>query len=234
MWNRTEDKIKTIKCIFIRHGSTASNREHRYLGKTDELLDEAGVQQIKQAAGSGIYDNMCTRSETEISDKTVYQSDANTQNIKIYSSPLCRCIQTAKIIFPDAEPEPVEGFSEMDFGEFELKNYEELSSDMRYRDTYQAWIDSGGTLAFPGGESRDEFIKRCVSSFEQTISALEDNDTAVFVVHGGTIMAIMSHYCGGDYFDYQVKNGCGYSCVIYIDYNNNEKKNFSNIKQIII
>lgn len=214
MRNRTEDKIKTIKCIFIRHGSTASNREHRYLGKTDEPLDEAGMQQIKQA--------------------TEYQSDVNTQNIKIYSSPLRRCIQTAKIIFPDLEPEPVEAFSEMDFGEFELKNYEELSSDPRYRDTYQTWIDSGGTLAFPGGESRDEFIKRCVSGFERTISALEDNDTAVFVVHGGTIMAIMSYYCGGDYFDYQVKNGCGYSCVVDIDYNNNEKKNISNIKQIII
>lgn len=25
------------------------------------------------------------------------------------------------------------------------------------------------------------------------------------VVHGGTIMALLSHYCGGDYFSYQVK-----------------------------
>ncbi len=212
MRNRTEDKIKTVKCIFIRHGSTASNREHRYLGKTDEPLDEAGIQQIKQSAE--------------------YQSDVNTQNIKIYSSPLRRCIQTAKIIFPDIEPESVEAFSEMDFGEFELRNYEELSSDPRYRDTYLAWIDSGGTLAFPGGESRAEFINRCVRGFEQTIAALENNDTAVFVVHGGTIMAIMSHYCGGDYFDYQVKNGCGYSCVVDID--NNGEINFLNIKQIII
>ncbi len=213
MRNRTEDKIKTIKCIFIRHGITASNREHRYLGKTDEPLDEAGIQQIKQAAGSGIYDRA--------------------KNIKIYSSPLCRCIQTAKIIFPDVEPKLVEDFSEMDFGEFELKNYEELSSDTRYRDTYQAWIDSGGTLAFPGGESREEFIERCVRGFEQTIAALEGNDTAVFVVHGGTIMAIMSHYCGGDYFDYQVKTGCGYSCVI--DINNSDKdKIFSDIRHITI
>lgn len=213
MRNRTEDKIKTIKCIFIRHGSTASNREHRYLGKTDEPLDETGIQQIKQAAGSGIYDRA--------------------KNIKIYSSPLCRCIQTAKIIFPDVEPKLVEDFSEMDFGEFELKNYEELSSDTRYRDTYQAWIDSGGTLAFPGGESREEFIERCVRGFEQTIAALEGNDTAVFVVHGGTIMAILSHYCGGDYFDYQVKTGCGYSCVI--DINNSDKdKIFSDIRHITI
>lgn len=35
MWNRSENKIN---CIFIRHGCTVSNREHRYLGRTDEPL----------------------------------------------------------------------------------------------------------------------------------------------------------------------------------------------------
>ncbi len=44
MWNRSENKIN---CIFIRHGCTVSNREHRYLGRTDESLDEAGVLSLK-------------------------------------------------------------------------------------------------------------------------------------------------------------------------------------------
>ena len=30
------------------------------------------------------------------------------------------------------------------------------------------------------------------------------------VVHGGTIMALLHILAGGNYFDYQVKNGCGY------------------------
>lgn len=47
----------------------------------------------------------------------------------------------------------------MNFGEWELKSYKELSTDIRFRDSYQAWIDSGGTLAFPNGESRKEFCK---------------------------------------------------------------------------
>ncbi len=29
----------------------------------------------------------------------------------------------------------------MDFGEWELKSYKELSTDIRFRDSYQAWID---------------------------------------------------------------------------------------------
>ena len=50
----------------------------------------------------------------------------------------------------------------MDFGEFEGRNYAQLNGDPRY----QAWIDSGGTLAFPGGESREAFIARCVDGME--------------------------------------------------------------------
>ena len=32
----------------------------------------------------------------------------------------------------------------------------------------------------------------------------------VLVCHGGTIMAVMSHIAGGEYYDYQVKNLKGY------------------------
>ena len=35
---------------------------------------------------------------------------------------------------------------------------------------------------------------------------------ACFVVHGGTIMAILSQIAGGDFYDYQVENG---ECIIY-------------------
>ena len=52
MWNRSENKIN---CIFIRHGCTVSNREHRYLGRTDEPLDEVGVSELKNALNNGVY-----------------------------------------------------------------------------------------------------------------------------------------------------------------------------------
>ena len=86
-------------------------------------------------------------------------------------------------------------------------------------------MDSGGTLAFPNGESRKEFCKRSIGGFERALTqALELNRAMpdkeiqiVFFVHGGTIMAIMSHYCDMDYYDYQVKNGCGYSCEVAVD-----------------
>ena len=62
----------------------------------------------------------------------------------------------------------------MDFGEWELKSYKELSTDIRFRDSYQAWIDSGGTLAFPSGESRKEFCKRSICGFERALTQALD------------------------------------------------------------
>lgn len=202
MWNRAENKVN---CIFIRHGATASNRQHRYLGRTDEELDEAGILAIKQSIDEGYYDKL-------LSDKSV--------QIKVFSSPMKRCMQTARLIYPKAQIEIIDELSEMDFGDFELKNYEELSNDPLCAGVYQAWIDSGGTSAFPNGESREAFIKRSVSGFRKAMSRMDtaanSQKTAVFVVHGGTIMAIMSHYCGGNYFDYQVKNGEGLRCTLSI------------------
>ena len=155
MWNRSENKIN---CIFIRHGCTVSNREHRYLGRTDEPLDEAGVFELENALNNGVY-------------KALEENSLKEQII--ITSPMRRCKQTAEIILPVAQHHKiytVKEFSEMDFGEWELKSYKELSTDIRFRDSYQAWIDSGGTLAFPNGESRKEFCKRSICGFERALT----------------------------------------------------------------
>lgn len=43
MRNQTENQVRLV---MIRHGATASNREKRYLGKTDEPLSEEGRQAL--------------------------------------------------------------------------------------------------------------------------------------------------------------------------------------------
>ena len=167
-----------MSIVLIRHGRTAGNLEHRYIGsRTDEPL--------------------CPQGEAELG------RGPNVQ--RVFSSPMRRCIKTAEILFPGVPIETAEGLRECDFGAFEGKNYRELSG----RPDYQAWIDSGGEAAFPGGECRKDFAARCVQAFEAFCPWDED---AAFVVHGGTIMAIMEKYARpqGSYFDFQVKNGEGY------------------------
>ena len=43
-----------------------------------------------------------------------------------------------------------------------------------------------------------------------------EHKTIGMIVHGGTIMALLSKYSKKDYFDYQVANGKGYVCTMKI------------------
>lgn len=123
-------------------------------------------------------------------------------------SPMLRCAQTAALIYPVTPVRVEPELREMDFGAFEYKNHRELDGDARY----QAWIDSLGGLPFPGGEGRVGFTERSVRGFLRAMDALPATaQSAALVVHGGTVMALLSALGAGDYYDYQVKNGLGYT-----------------------
>ena len=179
-----------IKIWMIRHGMTAGNQEQRYVGTTDEPLCEEGLQQIL--------------AKKQVKEQ---QNDVKT----VYVSPMRRCLETAEILFPSANQEIIDGLKECSFGEFEYRNYRELNGNP----DYQAWIDSGGTIGFPGGETQDEFCSRVQNAFEQMVLEQmipEALKNTAMVVHGGTIMAVLSKWAvpQADYFHWQVKNGCGY------------------------
>lgn len=185
MRNRTENQITLI---FIRHGETAANKEQRYLGRTEEALSLEGREKLLQAYRQSHYP------EAEM----------------VFISPMRRCRETARLLYPLVPKKEIPEWVEMDFGDFEGKNYEELKDDERY----QAWIDSNGTLPFPNGESREAFMKRCMQGMDRMMQLLQEERTVAVIVHGGTIMALLSSLCGGDYFDYQVRNGEGFVCSL--------------------
>ena len=87
----------------------------------------------------------------------------------------------------------------------EYKNAMELSDSS----AYQAWIDSGGELPFPGGESRASFSARVVGAFDALMEAHGDAKSIAIVAHGGTLMAILEKYAvpHRSYFDWRVGNG---------------------------
>lgn len=171
-----------MSLILIRHAATAGNLRHAYIGsRTDESILE------------------------ESEELTAQRNWPKAE--RVYVSPMKRCIETAKLIYPDIVPTVVEDFRECDFGDFEGLSYAELNG----RPDYQAWIDSGGELPFPGGESRIGFARRCVKAFESLEITTEGAESAL-VVHGGTIMAIMEKIAKphGSYFDFQVRNLDGF------------------------
>ena len=178
-----------LKLLLVRHGETAGNKLKRYIGKrTDEPLSQDGTEELKGFSYPQVQ--------------------------AVYASPMIRCTQTAGILFPGKKLNIIDEFAECDFGEFENKNYLELDGN----EHYQAWIDSGGLLPFPGGESREEFKRRNVTGFQKAVNGcIRGGISMVAVVaHGGTIMNVMEEYADEErsFYDWHVGNGKGYEVEI--------------------
>lgn len=173
-----------IECYLYRHGKTKGNEEGRYLGRTDESLSEEGKKALRE--------------------KRMPPAEA------VFSSPKKRCQETAALFFPGQCRIIVPDLRECDFGIFENKNWRELSGNP----AYQKWIDSGGTLPFPGGESGEGFQKRCREAFLEVLAFCkrEGIERAAIVIHGGTIRSILSAWGepARGFYDWNPKNGGGY------------------------
>lgn len=169
---------ETVPLLLLRHGQTPGNALGRYLGRTDEPLSPQGRAAVLALKPPKVG--------------------------RVYVSPLLRCRQSAALLYPELPARPVEGLRECEFGRFENKSFRELADDP----DYQRWVDSGGTLPFPGGESREDFVRRTLAAFE----GLDLRGGAAIVAHGGTVMALMSALLGGDYFDYQTPCATGFLC----------------------
>ena len=176
-----------MELILIRHLKTPGNEKRQYIGSTDEELSEQEVLNFKQK----------------------YKIDSYPQVQQVIVSPMKRCIQTAELIYPKNQITQEVLLKECDFGIFEGKTYEELKD----REEYQAWLDSGGTIVFPEGEEQKEFRSRCVRGMLRQVDRLckENVESAAFVVHGGTIMAVMEAFSEEkkSYYDWQIGNGEG-------------------------
>lgn len=176
-----------LKIALIRHAKTAGNLTGCYIGKTDEHLCKEGIEELKSNIDEGIYPE-CDY---------------------LYSSGMIRCVETAKIVYPQKKGITVENLNECDFGDFEQKNYEQLKD----HPIYQYWLDGNGTIPFPNGEEPKIFRPRCQQGFSDICSKHSDGDSISIVCHGGTIMAILEKFGDpvGDFYRWQVKNTHGFT-----------------------
>lgn len=170
-------------CYLIRHGRTQGNLERRYTGSTDQPLCPRGREDLAGRRGPAVE--------------------------AVYASPLRRCRETADLLYPDMPQEVAEDLRECDFGAFENHTYEELKDDPAYR----RWLDTAGSSAPPGGESKADMARRTVSAFRAIAGRHGPESRIALVVHGGTIMALLealedSH----GFYRWQVPNGGGFRC----------------------
>lgn len=168
----------------LRHGRTAYNERRCYLGKTDAPLSPEGAAELREADF-----------KPEI----------------VYTSPLLRARQTARILFPAARLETAPALGEMDFGDFEGRTADEMALDPAYR----AWVDGGCEGPCPNGESRAAFCARVCPAFAALVdrAAAEGRETLVIVAHGGTQRAVMERFSlpARGYFDLRPPFSGGYA-----------------------
>lgn len=156
-----------MKIILRRHAQTRGNLLSKYVGSTDEPLAPEGIATAMKVERDSLV-------------KTVY------------ASALARTAQTAALVYPKAEIIRCAGLNEMNFGCFEGKSWRDLETDA----TYRTWLASRCEAPCPGGERKDEFTRRCRETFISIIHECCEAgmESAHFVVHGGTIMAVMSGF----------------------------------------
>ena len=138
--------MKSYYIHFIRNGLTEGNVSGKYIGHIDEPLSDEGVAQILQMK----------------KDYRYPKAEA------VFSSPLSRCTQTAKLLFPDRDPIVIDGLIEYNFGEFEGKTAEELQNHPVFPD----WLAGKADVQPPFGESNNEFANRIATAFIKIVDGL--------------------------------------------------------------
>jgi len=163
-----------MRFILIRHGETESNRERLALGREDVPLNERGRRQAAALAASL----------------------AGVPVAAVYSSPLCRAVETAR---PLAEAHGLEVQVDEDLIEMAVGDLEGLSPQEmleRYGDFLRKWFSThAGTLRMPGGESLQDVQDRAWAAIER-LRERHPEETVVVVTHNFTIHAILCQVLG--------------------------------------
>ena len=169
----------------IRHGKTAANEKRLYCGHTDLPLSEGGIAQ--------------------------FATRGYPQNIDLFfTSGLLRTVQTIECIYGPVPMQAITELAEFNFGQFEMKSYE----DLKDRSDYQAWItDETGLVPCPGGECKQEFMRRVLAGYDMLLEKSKQTRAVLLATHGGVIACLMEHLFPGrrNFYEWQPPPGGGYT-----------------------
>ncbi len=161
-----QEQEKTL--FLLRHGETVLNG--LYVGSTDVSLADSGKEQAI------------------LTGKVLAGEKIN----QIYCSPMKRCLETMNLLHLDTSMEIDENLREIDFGRWEGKNFEDITSSDQ--DLVDDWQTSGENFCFPDGECLNAFNKRVENFARKLFSATEDR--ILVIAHGGTIRQLLCIFLG--------------------------------------
>ncbi len=149
-----------MRLLLSRHGQTVWNTERRTQGRTDIELDEIGRMQAQCLA-------------RRLADEKI---DC------IYSSPLCRAMETARAVAATTGAPIIadERIIERDFGAFEGKSLEELM--VSFKKELKIWEQSPYEHMVEGAEPMPVLRERC-ASFLEDLFAKNEKDNVLVISH---------------------------------------------------
>jgi len=165
---------------FLRHGETAWNAEGRLCGRTDVPLSDVGRRQAQLLA---------RRLKPILVDA-------------LYSSPLGRALETARLIGAVIGREPVvdRRLAELNYGAWEGTTFEEIKRT--FPAIYRAWDADPGSLAPPEGESGVQLVER-VMPFMTDVAQRHQSGNVVVVCHKTVCRLLACHIMGVPLADYR-------------------------------
>lgn len=154
------------RLVLVRHGETVGESSIRYHGANDIELSPVGVEQMRRVA---------VALATEEFHLTI-------------TSRLRRTVDAARIITPHVRATAVEGFNEINFGEWEGLTRDEI----RARDplAYERWRAAGHEFVYPSGDSAVEFRARVVATLQELLPQMPER--TLIVAHKGVISAVVA------------------------------------------
>jgi probable phosphoglycerate mutase len=162
----------TTFVFLIRHGENEFVATHKLAGRTPSVhLNERGVAQ----AGA-----------------LVKFLDGQPINA-IYSSPLVRCVETARPLADERALPVIEdpAFLEVDYGDWQGADLRELSK----LPEWQKVQHTPSTFRFPSGETLREVQNRVVAGIE-ALRVQHPNEIVALFAHGDVIRTSLAHYLG--------------------------------------
>ena len=159
-----------MRIYLVRHGETEWNKIRRFQGRSNLPLNHEGKKQARALA----------------------LALKNTSLMAIYTSPLVRALQTARLIkdfHPSAPILEENGFIEMDLGEFDGMKVQDWAK--QYPDTRKAWNENPASVKMPGGESLGEVQDRASKALERITQLHPPDDTILISSHNFVNLTIL-------------------------------------------
>jgi probable phosphoglycerate mutase len=183
------------RLLLVRHGATAATEEDRFSGSSGAELSDGGRTQVARLGERLAHQNITA----------------------IYTSPLSRALDTARIIAASCGLEPVtrEGLREIGHGHWEGMKREDV--ERQFAEEYAAWDADPFTFAPEGGESGVAVLARALPVIREIVTAHQGGQLVV-VSHKATLRLILSSLLAFDPRGYRDRLDQSPACLNVVDF----------------